>query len=562
MAKQQRSNNHQQIRRNSTASSRGDNRISVNSVKMQKQRAKTKDTDIDPVVDTPAQASGTAGPINDPAWYAANPALLRDAASLSFNVGTGNRTYFLEDLDGGFQVVGNELHSVPGLCSIYYVPGIGWSDSANSPINVMANSIYTFVRHANSGHSNYEKQDYVMYLMAMDSLYSFVAWMRRLYGYMPLYSQYNRYTPEGLMYQNSVNFDDLRAHIVDLRFYINQFMYKLGSYVIPNDLPLQIRHMWLCSNLYLDEPSVKAQMYQYVPEGFYKYNELDGPGKLEWTPLTSNFTILKFEDIIAYGDALLDAVVSSEDMAIMSGDTLKAFGDRIFMMTALDENYMVLPTYSAEVLDQIHNLTAVGELNNLDIDQVVSTDVNGSYVRWRPVLRNKNSVELADRALVSLLHSGDLLDVTTDDISPAVCMVASRLKSKVEWVELDDVTEDQSLAGVTCCGSEIVTHFTTLRLQYTPTAPHGYAFVEQSFETWGIGAASSYRRPVWSLSAFNKTPFVADVTVSADLLNFKDYHFEINNWTLLEYPTLKRMHEVAIMSMLRVPVLGLYQQIK
>lgn len=123
---------------------------------------------------------------NDPSWYAANSALLRDSASFSFNNPLGNRI----TLSGAPSSVSiSRTFAIPGVYAIYCGPSIGRSLDNSSPVNIAARNIYSFVRHANSGHSNYDAPDLMLYLLAMDQLYSGLAFMSRAYGVMSQYSQ-------------------------------------------------------------------------------------------------------------------------------------------------------------------------------------------------------------------------------------------------------------------------------------------------------------------------------------------------------------------------------------
>ena len=112
---------------------------------------------------------------NDASWYAANSQLLKDAASLAYS----------ESVGSGYSVVMNPVTeqdwvtSIPGVYAIHTAPAIGVSKDNASAINIAARNIYSYVRHANAGHSNYDSPDLMIYLMAMDSLYSVLSFMAR-----------------------------------------------------------------------------------------------------------------------------------------------------------------------------------------------------------------------------------------------------------------------------------------------------------------------------------------------------------------------------------------------
>lgn len=126
---------------------------------------------------------------NDWRWYANNQQLLKDFANFPYGAPVGRTV-------PGYYPTANSGSAVPGLCTIELVPSIGVSKNENSAINVSARNIYSYVRHRNSGSTNYEAPDLMIYLMAMDSIYSFLSWMKRLYGLMMDYTPYNRYYPK------------------------------------------------------------------------------------------------------------------------------------------------------------------------------------------------------------------------------------------------------------------------------------------------------------------------------------------------------------------------------
>lgn len=105
---------------------------------------------------------------NDPKWYIVNGQLAKDVASFSFNNALG--ASFEIGTHGLTTLVQPKKYSLPGIMTIPYVPSIGYSADGTSAANIAAKNFYSFVRHQNSGHANYDSPDLMMYLMAMDSI--------------------------------------------------------------------------------------------------------------------------------------------------------------------------------------------------------------------------------------------------------------------------------------------------------------------------------------------------------------------------------------------------------
>ena len=308
---------------------------------------------------------------NDPSWYALNPQLLRDAASFPYAWPLGNR------LNVGPHGPRLNKGSLPGIMVMHWTPTVGYSSDGTSPINVASINTYTKIRHDNSGHANYDHADYMLYLMAMDSVYAFHSWMRRVYGVMLTYSTVNRYYPRAIVKAMGVAFDSLQANLADFRQYINTYAVKASALAVPAKMSIMTKHYWMSEGLYYDSNQDKPQTYLFNPLGFYQFglsqNEIPF-GKLNFKPLfpetdtgkvgastDSNVKLLTLDDIVRYGDSLLSPIISDEDFGIMSGDTLKSFGvGGCYTLPVTEETYTVVPSYSPEVLDQIQNATFIG----------------------------------------------------------------------------------------------------------------------------------------------------------------------------------------------------------
>lgn len=183
----------------------------------------------------PSLEEAVAKAVNDVSWYAQNPELLMDSASISYNTAVGTPLHLMEYAAGPNSPLSwTNYYAIPGIYTMRVAPIPGYTIDNSSPINIAARNLYSFVRYVNSGHANYDPVDLMIYVLAMDSLYSFVAWLRRIYGELQLTSQYNRYLPEQQVRCEGLDYDDLVRHIVDLRAFINTFQLKLGTFVIPD----------------------------------------------------------------------------------------------------------------------------------------------------------------------------------------------------------------------------------------------------------------------------------------------------------------------------------------
>lgn len=315
---------------------------------------------------------------NDPMWYAADEALLRDAASIPFSWATGTETDIYVELSRNLASDQKGRNSgvsyiVPGVCVLKLMPWFGYSETQIDPLNVAATAMYSFVRHANSGSKNYDAPDLMLYVMSMTQIYSYINFLQRAYGIAQLYVQRNRYIPETLLKAMNIDPLDVQEHLSDFRYSINVLINKVSSLAVPSEFTLFNRQAFLYQNVYTEGTSIKDQLYMYVPDGFWKFslNSSNQSGQLIYIPFTpsavrvgtGNGDKFKVDDLIKYGNELLNAVMLNEDMNIMSGDILKAYGDaRIMKVSSLPPEYVIAPIFDIAVLEQMHNAVAYHEI--------------------------------------------------------------------------------------------------------------------------------------------------------------------------------------------------------
>lgn len=343
---------------------------------------------------------------NDVSWYVNNDQMLKDVASIPFSRRAGTPFTFQ---------FGNRVNSKllqGGVASISYMPVIGSSvDGVASPVNIAMKSVYSYVRHANSGSKVYDAPDLMMYLLAMDSAYALWSWCVRLIGTANLYNMQNSHYPTNLakaMGVASPMLAELQTYLSTFRTKVNQFAIRLNSFAVPTKFSTYIRHMWLNQNVFLDGTDPKAQVYIFNPIGFYYYDESVTPGRLA---VAARPTTL--EDTIRLMDSLLDKLFSSEDIGVMSGDILKAYGpSNLFALGTIDESYVTQPAYDENILMQIENCTITGEDKALQYT----------------ITQNGATGAIIQNGITSEHMKGDhILNFHKSDVTPADVMEATRL---------------------------------------------------------------------------------------------------------------------------------------
>lgn len=500
------------------------------------QRIKSKkvvDEKVDYGKDTPNKVG-----FNDVTWYTKNPSLLTAAASLSYNAALGSNNIW--------DVSATEVNTAPvtyfnGVMGINFgfCPGI--SIDKASPINIAANNIYSYVRYMNSGSKNYDAPDLMLYLLAMDSAYAYLNYMQRMYGVARVYNQRNRYYGKNLLEAMRMNGLDVQSNLANFRSYINSYAAKLTSFCVPSSMPLFQRHSWMVSNIYKDSDTDKANLYVFLPLYFYKFSETTNEKGGELIPIVVTEKNKTVADLISIGEEIISALQLSEDIGVMSGDILKAYGqDKLFTVSAMPDDYTVLPVYNESVLTQIHNSVGVGSVLSIDVasNKITQDPDNDNAIIWNPTfVKNHENVAIPP-----------MLNLPWENITPADSMVASRLTTMYQ-VSGNNITLKQ-------CGTEVVFTYDihTLNSLGGITSAQ-YQTVVGSTE----GSAANYEDAMLESSHFDWAPIIYRVEfaeaagVPAILTHVVG---DLNTYTILGNQVLKNMHECAILSELDVPALG------
>lgn len=476
---------------------------------------------------------------NDPNWYNASNQLLVDACSIGFATPLG--------LD--LNVHGMNF-KVPGIMKIGFVPSIGLSQDNTSPVNMAAQSIYSYVNYANSRNTSYDRTDMMMFLLAMDSAYSYLSFLKRIYGLARLYSATNRFLPDALISSMNVSFDDIMTHLSDFRAYINTYAAKLGSFFVPASFTYLQRHAWMNYNVFSDsDKPFKSQLYYYMQEAYYVYDETssDKGTKLNYKEFFTD-PATTFSQLAMFGDELLDPLLNSQDVGIMGSDMLKAFGESgLIKMNTIDSEFTVEIAYSPEVLTQIQNTIAVGNIVTDGSKADITQDPNTGKIIQTLTAKSLNGT-YANTAIID--NTNYFLNMPMTNPSPDNVMVATR---NMSWVGKDLLIHS---------GSDVVTRFT---IYADPNNVNTHVELYTSSVVMNNDAAEGFKAYVEAMKyipAFNMHPRIimgARIGQTTDLFVVPNSILgDFENYTPLPTVDLQKMHEVALLSMFAVPQYGTF----
>lgn len=467
---------------------------------------------------------------NDPSWYTHIYPLVGDVASVPFNIPVGN--FFNPIISGDI----NETATIiPGILTLRLAPTCGTSTSPTSAVNIAAQQIYTLDRAKNSGATNYDKTDLMMTILAMDSAYMLFEDAVRAYKLLGSYNYMNRYLPNGLLQALGWDPKDLNGKMADFRAAINLFAYELASINVPDQFDFIHRHSWLFTNVYKDSNSSRAQMYAFVPDGFYKWTEgQDNEAThLEYVTRNAGQTL---ESFIELKNSLMQPLLGSQDVGTISGDLAKAFGEGgMIKIQPIEEHAFLEPVYNQEVLLQIANAVVYDNIQyqNMNIEVMLTDLTSGPYIYAQPSVVGSGNNQPKYRAAVKpFLNFPDGAAITPENV-----LVATRLASACD-----------ASGSIISSGTEIAVGMTVWSYANTSTGLQLIAnVVGSNFKLWATPGLSQLTQEL-ELSKFDWCPARYYWAMLSNVETYMGTMIDINDYRLLESETIDNLNEVAVMS--------------
>lgn len=555
---------------------------------------------------------------NDAFWYNPDDNLYRSVSGITTQAANGLPLITGALLDNPGETIGstNPVLAIqtkgiksPGVMVFDIIPSIGNCTQAQDPFNRANDAIFTFVRQNKSGQPIYEAPNLGMYNFAMANAYAFYEFITRAYGTTQRYSVLDWYTPKTLVNAMNLDFEDLRDNLADFRTWINSFCYELQQFASPSGIAVHERYKFLFSNIFLDEDTQKAQYYLFNPAGFWIWSEgaSDNPRhpvtELTYTPLTAvspTPTLLKFADLVEYGNNLIAPLSKSQDVRNMSADIFTVFGATNLVAPAtIDEKFTVTPVCDKRAMMQIENMFIYGDTDTFVGKMYEDSGINAGYVINSETF--KPSAQWVQSPYLSY----------TDETKPKVFISFGNIQP-AKWMlnfHLDDITHDDIMEATRLCGfgydksidedaplqemtiythgSEIVSGARIWYYTYIPyTDVHDTAklnLVSHAFDTMNyfataIGTVSTEMLAVWSdqcdlmamLSKFDWHPQVFMVPFTLRTINEvtgiysmwrQDALCDISNFAELTEWQLQQMNRVALYKLFSCTSMGEFSRI-
>lgn len=317
---------------------------------------------------TDTEKSNTFGG-NSIDWFNRNPNLLLAAGSIPYPYRPGMQVPMgqIASLDPSFPNPADLNLSIPGILALEWLPSIGVSTTPTSPASIIGKEMYAKVREKYSGALDADAPDFVIYLLALDSIFSCIAHLKRVYRTINAYSPDNRFIPDGILQAlgfSSAAISDLRQNKMLLYQYINELVLMTRKFRCPRIMDLFNRHVWLNDHVYTDAPTINSQMYVFWQTGFYQYALLDEPestsgvkvGGLEMKYMINIPDTSVVQYLYTFCRNLIDSLAESDDGYLISGYLMRAYeGVPEFTVDELLLDELLVPKYNEEVLGEIEN---------------------------------------------------------------------------------------------------------------------------------------------------------------------------------------------------------------
>lgn len=488
------------------------------------------------------------GSDNDPSWYNNIVPAVNDYANIPFNIPTG-ASFSLGKGDDATVAQTSMIRGVPGIMTFEVMPTIGSAQAPTDGVNLGATQLYAMIRKANSGARNYDPSDVMLTVLAMDSAYMLYEYLLRAYRSIGVYNSMNRYEPNALLYAQGFG-SEISTQMADFRGLLDLFAYQLGSINIPDVFSFVRRHSWLFSHIYCDSDSTKAQLYLYMPAGFYKYTEGQAgePTSLKyvtWSELFGNDVVTNLDVIKNAIDTIMQPILGSQDIGLISGDIAKAFGDSNFIkIQPVADHEAIVPEFNLEVIEQMVNCDIIAYDHSFENNAQITVD-NSSTVSG-PFLKQSVHIkvdELGNKLRSGIAYRQRLLTTHNQNVTPDDVMVMTRLMANVD-------RNSQQLAA---CGSDIVVKCNIWSMAYKGTILKPlptFRTITQDFLAPQVTEPADYAI-VYALSeleCFDYHPALYFWT-KTDKLSLGAYFQSVDNYTVLNDEQLRNIHHVAILSM-------------
>lgn len=488
--------------------------------------------------------------LNDISWYNHFPDLLEAAGRVPFAKYPGmdlklGPVGFYTATPYSVKNIPTAAFNMPGFLEIDWAPSVGYSANNTSPISIAAKELYAKVRSKFSGSLDENGPDIIMYMVALDSVFSYIGYLKRIYRALNTYSPLNTMFPDGVlkcMGITEIEAKTLRANKTQFWGVINDLISQASKFTCPDIMDLFNRHYWMNSNVYGDAPTPRAQFYVFNQTHFYQYDEKgETGGQLTLEPVPSNHTVQDYYD---FGINMIAALTGSDDAYTINGHLMRAFeGSANFTVARLEENELLDSVYVPEVLMQIHNIRTTAS-SIAPSTWTITQDPTTNAVLHKPSLFfGLNNATVTGNAMATA-DSTLLLDVNANQPTVSDVTISSRLCPA--FGKVDDSTKTIEVFG----GTEIVWSMSVVYYDTATSKCKSFAMSTIMCATASnIVHYQQIMQAIGRLSAFDWHPIVYVTYSGSEYTELNMWPVgDISNPTPITSDMLKDLHRVCVLS--------------
>lgn len=483
----------------------------------------------------------SGGRDNDISWYTRYPGIYSATSNLSFNNPAGIKLNLADANDQPYDVAGNGIY-LPTALGLRFVMCPGISNGGSSLINTAMFQNYNFVRHANSGSKNYDAVDLQMYFLAVDTAYTWYMYGCRAYGLLGRFSALNRAVPRSLFAVMGLDYDSWAADPAQLRARLNLVAAKLSSLKVPAGNTMLARHLYLTSCVFMDGETEKAQAYVFSPAGYHTWGRSNKVGTLTYhgTTNTDMKTQLTPDAYFTIMDDMCKPLLEDEDINIMSGDVLKAYGDSACTrITMMDEGFTtpLYPLASVPALmSQIENCMPANFEPNSTFDITQTTD---GHIFFQPNTKVSTLRAEAKLGSIACLLNHRSAEVTNEDVIEMTRLrptFSSHFAAEVDQIEV----------SMRSCGTEFINNLII--------ASRNDEGVTLNLAGNVIPNLNDVVIPQLMLFDWAPLIYVAAALNVGDKVQFRVSHIigDLANYTVVSKITLDNIHDTCVASQLLI----------
>lgn len=476
---------------------------------------------------------------NDISWWNKSP-MYNDAVRVPFNNVYGNpiNLGIADGLPGDHQI------AVPGIMNIYYHPTIGKAVDSNSPVNRAFTSLYGDIYSKTTGAMQFQQADLALFVTGFSSIAMLIGYVKRALGVSQLYSGMNYYYPKAILQSMGIDPDTVIGKQDGIRMLLNDYILSFNNLKVPDFMDVYKRQYALAHNIYADEDDIQAQLFSFVPLGYYVYSDTDG--QLNYN--TFNIKNGVGNNINVFLGAIKNALLAwrnSSDLGIISGSIQRAFSDSdLVTLDYVNPTDITIPVMDRNILWQINNLTTVA----IDTTTMtVTQDPVNNILVFNPEIADIDVSAIISGKDRFIINSFD--NVTTDEF----IMEATRLMSVYDWFR-DELNPDYHMPFV---NTEIVESF-QMFYNYIDTDYNvislGTSADLTTYQDMGTRTSDAIALIAAQLSKFRNGPRVELYNSTDDAFRYYGCLGDLYKFTTIDRETLKGLNETALQSVYQTNV--------